>query len=235
MTVTAADGILTLVLDRGECRINPTSIGLLSDALSAVEKAPHPKALVITGTGKFFCNGLDVEWMQKHGAETGAMLESFWRVLARLLVMDCHTVCAMNGHAFGAGLFVALACDWRIMRTKQGFLNFPELNLGMRLSKGFAELAKAKLSPSTLRQGVLAGKRFSSAEGLAAGVIDAECAGEVLLEEAQRMARANLPSSLKLARFNPKMFTQMKTEMYTDAYRALTLPGTAAAPPDARL
>ena len=47
-------------------------------------------------------------------------------------------VAAINGHAFGAGVFLALACDWRLMRTERGFLNFPELNLGMRLSKAFA-------------------------------------------------------------------------------------------------
>ena len=48
---------------------------------------------------------------------------------------------------FGGGFFLALACDWRVMRTQKGFLNFPELNLGMRLSKPFAELAKAHRPP----------------------------------------------------------------------------------------
>merc|ERR1719197_1889192 len=104
----------------------------------------------------------------------GAMIESFYRLLARILVLDCHTVCAINGHAFGAGLFLALACDWRIMRTKQGFVNFPELNLGMRLSLGFAELAKSKLSPSALRAGVLTGLRFDSGKALSYGLIDQE-------------------------------------------------------------
>ena len=62
------------------------------------------------------------------------------------------------------------------MRTGRGYLNFPELNLGLSLSKGFAELAKAKLDPAALRLGVLTGKRFSSTEGLQYGYIDREVA-----------------------------------------------------------
>eukprot|EP00427_Karlodinium_veneficum_P021041 CAMPEP_0169107300 /NCGR_PEP_ID=MMETSP1015-20121227/24807_1 /TAXON_ID=342587 /ORGANISM="Karlodinium micrum, Strain CCMP2283" /LENGTH=254 /DNA_ID=CAMNT_0009168819 /DNA_START=58 /DNA_END=822 /DNA_ORIENTATION=- len=223
--------VLTLTLDRGECRIHPESIQLLSEALEVVEKAPHPKALVITGTGKFFCNGLDVEWMAKH-ADSSSMIESFWRFLARLLVLDCHTVCALNGHAFGAGLFIALSCDWRLMRTQQGFVCFPELNLGMMLSVGFAELSKAKLSPAALRTGVLTGQRFNSAEALKFGLIDLECPLEELHSRACELAASRLPTAMRLLNFNAKAFQQMKIELYTDAYRALTT-GRIGAPPEA--
>ena len=48
------------------------------------------------------------------------------------------------------------------MRTGRGYLNFPELNLGLSLSEGFAELAKAKLGPAALRLGVLTGKRWGN-------------------------------------------------------------------------
>lgn len=236
IAVTQEGQILTLTLDRGECRINPESIALLSDALEVIEKAPHPKALLVTGKGKFFCNGLDVMWMHENGAaKSDAMLESFWSFLARLLVMNCHTVCAMNGHGFGAGLFIALACDWRIMQNGKAWVNFPEANLGMRLSKAFAELAKAKLNPSALRAGALAAKRFTSSEALAHGMIDAECPLEDLAQEARKMAEGVLPASLQLARFNPQNFVKMKIELYTDAYRALSSPGSAAAVPSARL
>jgi len=160
--------------------------------------------------------------MNKHPQGTNGMIESFWQVLARLLVMDCTTICAINGHAFGAGLFLALACDWRIMRTEKGFLNFPELNLGMPLSIGFAELAKAKLTPAVLRIGVLRGKRFNSSEALEAGLIDQVCSMEELQDSARNMAVDNLPSNMKLLNFNAKSLSQMKFELYTDAYRALT-------------
>ena len=144
------DGLLTLRLDRGQNVINPPMVSALEHAISCVEAAEHPKSLVVLGGPKFFSNGLDVTWMMNNSSETPDMIQSFWRVLARILVLDCRTVAAISGHAYGAGIFLALACDWRVMRTERGFVNFPELNLGMRLSKPFAELTKAKLSPSTL-------------------------------------------------------------------------------------
>lgn len=215
------NGVLTLLLNRGAFLIEPISIALLSDALAVVEKAAHPKVLVIIGSGKFFCNGLDVTWMQKNPKSSGEMVASFWRVLSRLMIMDCHTVCAINGHAFGAGLFMALACDWRIMRTEKGFLNWPEVNLGMSLSVAFAELSKAKMSPAVLQVGVLTGKRFSSSEALAAGIIHKECDQEDLATQAAKLATSYLPTNLGLVNFDPAAFQRMKIELYTDACRAL--------------
>jgi enoyl-CoA hydratase/carnithine racemase len=201
-------------------------------------------------------------------------------------------VAALNGHAFGAGLFMALACDYRAMRTERGFICFPELNLGdaclsllapmppaslnepaarsgMRLSKAFAELAKvrveglwkaergreagvarpfvasarflilvssvqAKLSPATLREGVLMGRRFSSGEALRVGMIDREVAIADLRVEAEQMAASMLPTSLKLLRFDATALQMMKIELYTDAYRALTT-ATSTSEPQSRL
>ena len=120
------------------------------------------------------------------------------------------------------------------MRTQRGYLNFPELNLGMRLSKPFAELSKAKMSPSSLREGVLVGRRYDSAAALAAGLVDVECRVEDLTEEAKKLAQAGLPDQLKLLRFSPESFSTMKCELYTDAYRALTT-GLHTSEPHSRL
>ena len=228
------DGLLTLRLDRGQNVINPPMVSALEHAISCVEAAEHPKSLVILGGTKFFSNGLDVTWMMNNSSETPDMIQTFWRVLARLLVLDCRTVAAISGHAYGAGIFLALACDWRVMRTERGFVNFPELNLGMRLSKPFAELSKAKLSPSTLREGVLAGRRYDSVAAVAAGLVDANFPVEALPAEAEKLARAGLPTQMKLLRFDPEAFSTMKVELYTDAWRALTT-GLHTTAPDSKL
>ena len=128
-------GVFTICMDRAENRFNPALVQDMATALTMVEEADHPKALIITGKGKFFSNGLDINWMGQHSEETPTMIQDLWKLLARILVLNCRTVAAINGHAFGAGLFLALACDYRIMRTKRGFVNFPEVNLGMRLAK----------------------------------------------------------------------------------------------------
>mmetsp|Transcript_34519 Transcript_34519/g.67928 ORF Transcript_34519/g.67928 Transcript_34519/m.67928 type:complete len:246 (-) Transcript_34519:151-888(-) len=230
----AADGILTLRMNRGQNAVNPALITSLSAALDKVDQADHPKSLIITAEGKFFSNGLDLEFMMSNAVGTPIMIESFWKILARILVMDCRTVAAINGHGFGAGLFLALACDFRVMRTSRGYLCWPELNLGMRLAKGFSELSKAKASQATLREGVLTGKRYNSSEALKAGLVDVECPIENLIEEAAEMAVAGLPENLGLANFDPEALKLIKVELYTDAYRALTL-GTVATHAHSRL
>eukprot|EP00536_Pseudo-nitzschia_multiseries_P006724 jgi/Psemu1/286657/fgenesh1_pg.146_\ len=236
LTANDATSVYTLRMDRGPNVVNPEFVSLLGGALDAIEKAPHPKTLVVTGTGKFFSNGLDLEFLTKSSdAEQGRMIVSFWRLLARLLVADCRTVAAINGHGFGAGLFLALACDYRIMRTQRGFLCWPEVNLGMRLAKGFSELSKAKVAdPGVLRDGVLTAKRYGSGEALNHGLIDAECAVDDLKDRSEDLAAAGLPESLGLQNFTPRTFQMIKIELYVDAYRALTS-GQFDAPPESRL
>ena len=210
-------------------------------------------------SSKFFSNGLDLEWMMRANASAVApsdggggggandavseLIESFnGDVLARILTLPFRTVAAINGHCIGAGLFLALACDYRIMRTGRGFLQWPEARLGMRLTKGFAELTRAKVvapgcDRSVLREGVLGARRYASAEAVASGIVDAEYPVEVLYEEAFRLAVGGLPDSksgMDLEFFDPVAYTRMKVEMYADAYRALKF-GRVADPPHSRI
>uniref|UniRef100_A0A7S1JFL7 Uncharacterized protein n=1 Tax=Eutreptiella gymnastica TaxID=73025 RepID=A0A7S1JFL7_9EUGL len=120
------------------------------------------------------------------------------------------------------GFFFALACDWRIMRTGFGWMCLPEVNLGMRLQVGFAELVKAKLPPALLRESVLLATRYTSQAALAKGLIDAECPVEELMARALAMAEERLQETLKLDQFDPKALKQIKTELYTDAHEALS-------------
>eukprot|EP00574_Skeletonema_japonicum_P011222 CAMPEP_0201730420 /NCGR_PEP_ID=MMETSP0593-20130828/22136_1 /ASSEMBLY_ACC=CAM_ASM_000672 /TAXON_ID=267983 /ORGANISM="Skeletonema japonicum, Strain CCMP2506" /LENGTH=308 /DNA_ID=CAMNT_0048222967 /DNA_START=8 /DNA_END=934 /DNA_ORIENTATION=+ len=199
---------------------------------------------------KFFGNGLDLEWMMKAsnnqktkdngGAAAAAsavsaatknenptsqMIEMFnSQVLAKILTLPFRTVAAINGHCIGAGLFLALACDYRFMRTERGYIQWPEARLGMRLTKGFAELSKDKISDyAVLREGLLTAKRYTSGEALASGIIDGEYPLEELYLAAFRFAMEGLPESSDnpLEYFDPKAYTEMKMEIWCTSYRAL--------------
>ncbi|KAL3771743.1 hypothetical protein ACHAWU_010054 [Discostella pseudostelligera] len=193
------------------------------------------------GASKYFCNGLDLQWMlhaannnsninsdnsDSNSSHISKMIESFnSQILARILTLPFRTIAAINGHCIGAGLFLALACDYRIMRTERGYLQWPEARLGMRLTKGFMELSKAKIrSDSVLREGILTAKKYSPNEALASGIIDATYPIEELYDHAFQLAVAGLPSSplgMNLEYFDHKSYMEIKIEMYTDAYRAL--------------
>jgi len=236
LDVDQRDGgsVFVITMDRGENRVNPEFVDALSRCLEKVEKARHPKSLVLTGTGKFLSNGLDLDFvMGADPKDSTTFLESLWDVLARLLVCDCFTICSVNGHAFGAGLFFAMACDYRIMRSKRGYLNFPEVNLGMRLQKQFGELAKCKLTPHAVRKAVLEAARLSSEQGKVYGIVDEVVPVENLLSRSVEFAHSKTPSKLKFMNFDSRNFKAIKIEMYTDAYRALCTKGLHS--PSARL
>ena len=77
-------------------------------------------------------------------------------------------------------------------------------------------------------------KRYGSTDAIAAGLVDEECPLEELHVSADIMAKGGLAENLWLANFNPDTFSQIKIELYTDAYRALTM-ASAATPSHSRL
>lgn len=98
------------------------------------------------------------------------------------------TIAFLNGHTFGAGVFLALACDYRIQNASKGFLCLPEVDLGVPIPVSIAAMMKAKLpNLNTYRDLVLTGKRLSAADAVAAGVVDATGKG---VEDAVAFARS---------------------------------------------
>ena len=103
-----------------------------------------------------------------------------------------------------------------------------------RVNTTFATSTKAKLSPATLREGVLTGRRYGSADAVGAGLADAECPAAALAGRAAALAGEGLPARLGVAAFDAANFRRMKIELYTDAYRALST-GAFDAAPESRL
>ena len=90
--------------------------------LDELEPIEGPFALVTTGAGKFYSNGLDLDWVLGEGATDAAFLSDVERLLLRILDLPAITVAAVNGHAFAAGAMLATAHDVVIMREDRGIL-----------------------------------------------------------------------------------------------------------------
>ena len=168
------EGAVAVVQMRsGENRFNPAFIAELMRALDEAEHADEPTALVLTGDGKFFSNGLDLAWMSGEGRDrAGEVLSGMLGIFARLLGSPIATVAALNGHAFAGGAMLALACDFRVMRTDRGFFCIPEIDLGLPLHPGMAALIQARLPKLTAHEAIVTGKRYGAEEALARGIVD---------------------------------------------------------------
>jgi enoyl-CoA hydratase/carnithine racemase len=193
LSLDAETNVWTLVLKSSpakggfENRFNPDFIAGFNAALDRVEEGGG--ALVTTSEGKFYSNGLDLNWLMhqpKGGPEARAFMASFHLLLARVLTFPCPTVAALNGHGFAGGFMLALAHDYRVMRRDRGFLCMNEIELGMTLTPGMNAIIKCKVPPPLWREVMLQGHRFSGEEAAAlhlvdeaadeAGVLPAACA-----------------------------------------------------------
>src|SRR5690606_22372113 len=118
-----------LHLGSGENRFNPEQIAAIADALSEVESTDAPRALVTVADGKFWSNGLDVDWMGANPDKLQPALDSFHELLAAVLGASVPTVAAVQGHAFAAGAMFATAHDHIVMRADRGYWCVPEVTL----------------------------------------------------------------------------------------------------------
>ena len=185
------DGDVTILrLTAGDNRFNPSSLAAIGALLDEFEATEGPGALVITGDGKFFSNGLDLEWMASAPpGDSAGMLRDVHRLLARVLAFPAATVAAVNGHAFAAGAMLALACDARVMREDRGFVCLPEVDLGLSFTPGMTELLKARLPAATTHEAMITGRRYGGPDAVRAGFVDvAVPAGEVLAVATERAA-----------------------------------------------
>lgn len=164
--------VFVLRIQNGENRYNFDSIAELHGALDQVEAAEDPVALVTVGEGKFYSNGLDLEFMSKvTPQEAFDNVGRMHGLLARMLGFPCVTVAALNGHAFAAGAMFALAHDFRVMRSDRGYFCLPEVDIGMTFTPTMESLITAKLSNFTAHEAMTTGRRYTSAEALAGSIV----------------------------------------------------------------
>jgi Delta3-Delta2-enoyl-CoA isomerase len=179
-----------LQMGNGENRLGPDMLDAFGDALSAVEQAEGPRALVTVGTEKFFSNGLDLDYLGANPNDLQPYLFRVHNLFARLLSMPCPTVAAMNGHTFAAGAMLAICHDHRVMREDRGYWCLPEVDLGMPFTDGMNALIPARVPPMTAHEAMVTGRRYSGADALAAGIVNELAAEDQVLARAVDVAQS---------------------------------------------
>jgi enoyl-CoA hydratase/carnithine racemase len=208
-------------MDSGENRFGEGMIADWNAALDAVEAAGRPAALVTIGSGKFYSNGLDLEYMLGSGPEHArSYLGRVLAVYARVLTLPAITVAAINGHAFGAGGQVALAHDYRFMRSERGYFCMPEIDLKAPLHPGMTALIRARLPQQTAHEMIATGRRYAAGDAVAAGI------AERALAEAELLPAAIERAASLAAKADPAM-RKLKQGLYEPVLAALREPLSA--------
>jgi enoyl-CoA hydratase/carnithine racemase len=215
VTVGRMDDVAIVRMTADENRLNPTTLGALLATLDDLEQLDNLGALVLTGEGKYFSLGLDLEWMLSAG-RSGAeeTLRGLQALLARLLAFPLITVAAINGHAFAGGAIISVACDQRVMRDDRGYWCLSEVNLGLVFPPAIAALLMARMSPPIAHEAMVTGRRYTAPEALAAGIVD-EVVSERRVLEAARERAAALVDKPRVA------LAAIKQTMYGDVLAAL--------------
>ncbi len=218
MPTLSTDGpVWTLDLGDDENRFTPEFLVEVNALLDQVVDTAEPVALVTTATGKFFSNGLALEWMLANPDGATDYVRDVQDLLARMLTLPVPTAAAVNGHAFGAGAMLAMAHDHRVMREDRGFFCFPEVDIQIPFSPGMSTLIQAKLTPRAAVDSMTTGHRFGGAAAAAAGIVDAATSIDELVATAADRVRA-------FAGKDRGTLGAIKQTMFADAVTALHLP-----------
>ena len=206
--------IHVITMNHQQNQVGPDFLRAIHAALDEVEtEADGPGAIVLTGSGKFFNNGLDISVvMGLEGEDARGFGTELFRLLNRLLSNRLPIVAALNGHAFAAGAMIAMACDYRVMREDRGWICISEVDVGVPIAPPMMALLRAKLPAKTLRDAVLTGKRYDAHEAIASGFVDASAPEAELLSDAKKLAA-------ELATKERGIFGELKKTLWFDLAR----------------
>jgi enoyl-CoA hydratase len=157
-------GLLTLTLRRAD-KANALTRAMLGDLHDALADAP--KALILTGEGRVFSAGADLD-----EARAGLAVDPIWdQVSNRIAGLPCLTVAALNGTLAGGAMGMALACDLRIAVPAAKFF-YPVMRLGFLPQPADPARLVALVGPSRAKMILMGGVKIEADEARAWGLID---------------------------------------------------------------
>jgi enoyl-CoA hydratase/carnithine racemase len=212
--------VFVLTMDDGENRMNRAWLDEMNTALDEVDSSPDPLALVTAGTGKFFSNGLDLDWLLGGEVDMPRFVAEVERIFARVIAAPYVTVAACNGHTFAAGAMLALAHDFRVMRADRGFFCLPEVDIGIPFTPGMNSLITTRMPVTTAHDLMVTGRRVGGEEAARLGIVH-----HAVPED--RVLPASVELATEHAGKDRTTLTTIKQRMYEETIKLLSnSPGT---------
>ncbi|OQP04273.1 enoyl-CoA hydratase [Geobacillus sp. 46C-IIa] len=169
--------------------LNALSRQMVVEIVAAVELFDRDEAvrvIVLTGRGRAFAAGADIQEMAKDDPIRLERLNQFadWD---RLSIVKTPMIAAVNGLALGGGFELALSCDWIVASATAEF-GFPEVNLGVMPGAGGTQRLTKLIGPKRALEWLWTGARMSAKEAEQLGIVNRVVSPELLMEETMRLA-----------------------------------------------
>jgi enoyl-CoA hydratase len=178
------------------------------DALAArVKETTAARAVVITGTGRIFCAGVDLPRLAEGGpAYVRQFLPALHRLYDALFFHRKPVVAAINGHAVAGGCVLACAADTRLMADNGTRIGVTELLVGVPFPPLAFEIMRYVTAPQFFPNTIFSGATFPPPEAVTRGLIDAIVPADMLMDRAVAAAET-------LAALSPQAFALTKKQM----------------------
>ncbi len=185
-------GLHFLTLNRPD-KANALTADMLAELRDAVLDS-DAQAIVITGVGKVFCAGMDLE-----AAKSGLATSPIWEELSGAIAgSNAMTIAALNGTLAGGAFGMALACDLRICVPRAKFF-YPVMKLGFLPQPSDPRRLAALVGPAGAKRILMAGEKLTAQEALRLGLVDDIVEPDMLFDTAKGLsedARSATPEHL---------------------------------------
>jgi methylglutaconyl-CoA hydratase len=201
------DSIATITLNRPDKRnaISPQMIADIQSALDAIEKNHATRVVIITGAGKAFCAGMDLDKLATLATQTTAENQEDSRRIAKLLrriwSFPRPTIAAVNGAAYAGGCGIATLCDFTLSVPEAGF-GYTEVKIGF-LPAIVSVFLTRQIGEKRSRDLLLTGRIINAHEAREFGMVTEVVPADQLNNRANELAAtliAASPNSLPRAK-----------------------------------
>jgi enoyl-CoA hydratase len=228
LNIEKKDSVAIVRFDRGQKlnAFNQALIRELTETAYRFEFNQTIRAVVLTGAPNAFSAGMDLGdemWSLTDANDLerrqmfygGVRLCDAWERIPQV------TIAAIDGMAVGAGVALALACDWRVA-TKDSFLSVPEVMVGINLQWGALPRLITLVGPARAKRICLLCERLSAAQSLEWGLLDAICISGSAIEAALALANQvaqRPPAAVRMVKeaVNATAYALHRATSYADA------------------
>lgn len=171
-------GVWTVTINRPD-KANSLTPEMLTDLRDIARDAQSARGFIITGAGRVFSAGADLE-----AARAGLATSPLWEELSSAIAaLPCLSVAALNGTLAGGANGMALACDIRIA-VQGAKVFYPVMKLGYMPQPSDPRRMAALIGPARTKMILMAGQKITTDEALAYGLIDRIVDADVLIDHA---------------------------------------------------